>query len=103
MPATYGLDNEHWEVLKWHWRGEGSFNLVTYPETPALLNLIARRIPKQIRSDALYSAMTRDLRAKLAAAPKPEPIALFKPQRRPFWRKAGPALALDDWFAACGT
>lgn len=109
--TSYGLD-KHWEVLTWHWQNAGSFNLVTYPETPALLNLIARRIPKQIRSDLIYTAMARPLRARLAALNAPAPVPpLPEPEKASFWRKAPPPIVVapapealklpsDEWLFA---
>lgn len=91
--TSYMLD-KHWEVLKWHWRGEGSFNLSTYPETAPLLNLIARRIPEQIRSDVLYANMADTLRARMAAA---APMV----EKRSRWSKPKEApLPSDEWLAA---
>jgi putative sugar O-methyltransferase len=91
--TSYMLD-KHWEVLRWHWRGEGSFNLKTYPETAPLLNLIARRIPEQIRSDVLYAGMAETLRSRMAAA---APVA----EKRGRWSKPKePALPSDEWLAA---
>jgi putative sugar O-methyltransferase len=92
--TSYVLD-KHWEVLKWHWRGEGSFNLVTYPETAPLLNLIARRIPEQIRSDVLYTGMIESLRSRLVAA------ASNSADKRSRWSKAKETpLPSDEWLAA---
>jgi hypothetical protein len=91
--TSYVLD-KHWEVLRWHWRGEGSFNLVTYPETQPLLNLIARRIPEQIRSDVLYKGMGETLRARLAAAS-------VGGDKRSRWSKTKETpLPSDEWLAA---
>lgn len=115
--CSYALD-KHWEALEWHWRGRGSFNLVTFPETPPLLNLIARRIPESIRSDALYAGMVRALRSRLASA-KEVTETEHKPRLLPWQRREvsaseaiawwrgktnygaqGKPLPSDEWFAA---
>lgn len=108
--CSYALDKD-WEVLEWHWRGHGSFNLVTYPETPPLLNLIAKRIPESIRSEALYAGMVKSLRSKLTAvAPiEQKPQRSRKPSVRgnvlSWWQgernygSAEKTLPSDDWFA----
>jgi hypothetical protein len=118
--CSYALDR-HWEVLEWHWRGRESFNTVTYPETPPLLNLIARRIPRSIRSDALYAGMVASQRARLSDADKagtttPKPRTGLRDWVRPQRTKAsdeqkwwlskanygaeGRPLPPDEWFAA---
>jgi putative sugar O-methyltransferase len=93
--TSYVLD-KHWEVLKWHWRNEASFNLVTFPETAPLLNLIARRIPKQIRSDLLYAGMVEQLRGRLAAA-----AASDGADKRSRWATSkDDNLPSDEWLSA---
>lgn len=108
--CSYALDR-NWEILEWHWRGRGSFNLVTYPETPPLLNLIARRIPESIRSDSLYTGMAKSLRSRLAAIAAIEQKLRQTQKSRvkenvlSWWQRernygtVGARLPSDEWFA----
>jgi hypothetical protein len=104
--CSYALDR-NWEVLEWHWRGRANFYNFIYPETPPLLNLIAKRIPEQARSDALYAGMVKSLRSRLATAPTTSvtaPDAEFNDLT--WWRGESNygthtnALPSDEWFAA---